>query len=193
ESVAVGELLVQTVCDRARRVLRHLFAGDGRIRSADPGKEQPEMIVDFRLRADRRARIARCGLLLDGDGGSESGDEIGIRLVHPLEELPGIRAEALDVAALPFRINGIEGQRRFPGAGGARDDDQPISRKIEVDVLEVVLASASNDDVLAGRMAYVRVGGRAARGRGESSSDGGHKLSVLRQEDRPAITRSDAV
>ena len=56
------------------------------------------------------------------------------------------RSKTLDVASLPFRINRIEGEAGFPGAGEARDDDKLIARHFHVDVLQIVDASARDDE-----------------------------------------------
>ena len=60
------------------------------------------------------------------------------------KELAGIGRQRLDVAALAFRIQGVEGERGFARAGKPGDDDQFVAGKVEVDVLEVVRARASN-------------------------------------------------
>ena len=48
--------------------------GRGRIRDADPGVEQAQVVVDLGDRADRRARVPRRGLLLDRDRRRQAGD-----------------------------------------------------------------------------------------------------------------------
>jgi len=63
--------------------------------------------------------------LLDGDRGRNPIDEVGLRLVHPLEELPRVRTESLDVTPLPLRIERIEGETRFAAAAWPCDDDEP--------------------------------------------------------------------
>jgi hypothetical protein len=69
---------------------------------------------------------------------------LDVRLLHHLEELAGVGREALDVAALPFGIDGIEGEARLAGTGEAGDDGQRLPRDIDVDPLEVVLARAAD-------------------------------------------------
>jgi hypothetical protein len=61
------------------------------MRNADIGEEQPEVIVDFGDRSDRRTGIRGGGLLLDGDGRREPVDQIDVRLFHLLEKLPRVR------------------------------------------------------------------------------------------------------
>ena len=41
---------------------------DGRISPANPGKEDPEIVVDFRRRGDRGTRVPDIDFLLNGDG-----------------------------------------------------------------------------------------------------------------------------
>src|SRR5207302_7083570 len=96
--------------------------------------------------ADRRARIARGGLLLDGDGGRQAVDLVEVRLLHHLQELPGIGREAFHIAALALRIDGVEGERRLAGTGEPGEDHELVPRDFDIDVLEIVLARAANRD-----------------------------------------------
>ena len=82
--------------------------------------------------------------LLDGDRGRNPIDEVGLRLVHPLEELPRVGTERLYVAALPFRIERIEGETRFAAPARTSDDDQLPERQVEVNTLQVILTRATD-------------------------------------------------
>ncbi|PFW73337.1 hypothetical protein COL23_19920, partial [Priestia aryabhattai] len=44
------------------------------------------------------------------------------------------------IAALALGIDGVEGERRFPGAGKAGHDDQLVAWQVKIDALEIVLA-----------------------------------------------------
>ncbi len=124
--------------------------GRRRIGDADPRPQEPHIVVDLGDGADRGARIARGSLLLDGDRRRQPVDMIDVRLLHHVEELAGIGGERFHVAALALGIDGVEGEARFAGAGEAGDDHEPLARKIERDVLEVVLAGAADGDELGG-------------------------------------------
>ncbi len=113
------------------------------VRDADVGEEQPQVVVDLGDGADRRAGVGAGGLLLDRDRRREPFDQIDVRLLHLLEKLPRVRRERLDVPALPFGVNRVEGQRRLARAGQAGDHDDPVAGKIDVDVLEVMNAGAA--------------------------------------------------
>ena len=116
------------------------------VRAADPREEQAEVVVDLGDGSDGGAGIARRGLLLDGDGRRESLDRIHVRLVHLFKELASVGREGLHVAALALGVDRVERQRRLTGAGEAGDDDQFVTREREVQVLEVVLPRALDDD-----------------------------------------------
>ncbi len=141
--------------ERQRRVdhLRNGHRGElllrmlGTVRIADPRIEQPQVIVDLGDGAHRRARIVRRRLLLDRDGGRQPLDQVDVGLFHQLQELPRVGGQRLDVAALALGVERVEGERALAGAGQAGDDDQPVSRQIEVDVLEVVRARAADANV----------------------------------------------
>ncbi len=60
--------------------------------------------------------------------------------------MPGVGGEAFDVAALAFSVEGIEGERGFPGSADAGDDGELIAWDLDVDIFEVVLAGAGDAD-----------------------------------------------
>jgi hypothetical protein len=80
-------------------------------------------------------------------------DGVHLRLVHALEELAGVGGEGLDVAALAFGVDGVEGEGGFAGAAEAGDDDEFVARDFDGDVFEVVLAGAPDDDGVGLRIA----------------------------------------
>jgi hypothetical protein len=147
------------VHDLLRGLLGHGAAAVVAGQPPDASPEDAQVVVDLRDRADGRAGVAAGRLLLDGDGGGEAADGVVERLVHLPEELPGIGVEALDVAALPFRVERVEGQGRLAGAGHAREDHQLLLGDLHGDVLEVVLACASDDDAIE----FHRLGGFLGR------------------------------
>ncbi len=124
-------------------------AGGGRIGDADPRPQQAHVIVDLRHGADGRARVLRCRLLLDRDGGRQAVDLVDVRLAHHLEELAGVGGERFDVAALALGIDRVEGERRLARARQAGEDHQLVARDRQVDVLEIVLARAPHHDGVA--------------------------------------------
>ena len=130
-------------------------AGRGRVGHADARPQQPHVVVDFGDGADRGARVARGGLLLDGDGRRQAVDLVDVGLLHHLQELARIGRQALDVAALALGIDGVEGERGFARAGQAGEHHELVARQVEIDVLEIVLARAANGDdaAVAGRRA----------------------------------------
>ena len=131
--------------DHLRHGLRREFdAVLWAIRIAGARIQQAQIVVDFRHRAHGGARIVRGGFLLDGNRGREALDQIHVRLFHQLQELPRIRRERFDIAALAFGIQRIESERGFTRARQAGNHHQLIARDVETDVLEVVGAGAAN-------------------------------------------------
>src|SRR4029079_1795878 len=94
--------------DRAAALVAALLAG-ARVQHA-------QVIVDLGDRADGRARVRRRALLLDRDRRRQPADPLVLRLLHLAEELPGIRRQRLDVAALALGIQRVERQRRLAPA-----------------------------------------------------------------------------
>ncbi len=139
----VDDLLLGLAGDR--------LAALGAVRDPDPRPEQAQVVVDLGHRADRRARVARGRLLVDRDRRREPLDRVDVGLLHQAEELARVGRERLDVAALALGVDRVEGKARLAGPREPGDHDQRVAGQLDVDVLEVVLAGAGDDDSLRGR------------------------------------------
>ena len=104
-----------TICEIGHRH-QLLFRVVGAIRLADPREKQAQVIVDLGDGADGRARVVRRRLLLDRDRRRQAFDQIDVGLFHQLQELPRVGRERLDVAALAFRVERVEGERALARA-----------------------------------------------------------------------------
>ena len=124
----------------------------GTVRHADPREQETEVVVDLGHGPDRRSRVPRRTLLVDRDRRREPVDLVDVGLLHLAEELAGVGAQALDVAALALGVDRVECQARLAGSGQAGDDDQAIARERDGDVLEVVFAGAANDELILGHV-----------------------------------------
>ena len=103
--------------------------------------------MNFRRRADGRARIADAVLLADGDRRRNAVDSVDVGLFHPLEELTRVRGKRFHVPPLPFGVNRVEGERRLSRTADAGHDDQLAQRHRQVDVLEVMSARTAHDEI----------------------------------------------
>src|SRR5690606_20459570 len=112
------------------------------------GVQQPQVVVDLGDGADGGSRVAARGLLVDGDGRAQALDEVDVGLVHLPEELARVGRQRLDVAALPLGEDGVEGEGRLPGARQAGEDDEAVTRQVEVDVAEVVLTRTPHEKLI---------------------------------------------
>ena len=117
------------------------------VRRTDAGVQKSQVVVDFRHRAHGGAGVLRRRLLVDGDSRGQALDAVDVGLVHLPQEHAGIARERLDVAALTLGEDGVEGQRALARTGKARDDHELVAGDLKRDVLEVVLARTSDDDV----------------------------------------------
>ena len=113
-------------------------------RLADTGEEQPQVVVDLGNGSDRRARIVRRRLLLDGDCGRQPLDMLDVRLLHHREELARVGRERLDIAPLPLGVDGVEGERRLARTRKPRDHHQPVAGDVDVDAFQVVRPGAAD-------------------------------------------------
>src|SRR5437867_7585525 len=118
------------------------------VRLTDCRIKDAQIIVRLRCGRDCRSRIRAGAALLDGDGRGKTLDKIDIRLFHLIEELPRISRETFDVTPLPFRVQGVKGERRFSRAAQARNDDQFLTRNLQVKVLQIVLSRTTDFDNL---------------------------------------------
>ena len=116
------------------------------VREADAGPQEAQVVVDLGDGADRRARVAGRRLLVDRDGRRQAFDEVDVRLVHLAQELAGVGAQRLDVAALTLGVDGVEGQRGLARARQPGEHDELVARQFDADVLQVVLAGTPHDD-----------------------------------------------
>ena len=83
---------------------------------ADARPQQAHVVVDLGDRADRRARVAVRRLLVDRHRGAQALDEVDVRAIDLAEELAGVRAQRLDVAALALGEDRVERETRLSGA-----------------------------------------------------------------------------
>ncbi len=130
-------------------------------RVAQPGVEEPQIVVELRQGPDRRAGIARDRPLADGDGGGKAGDMGDLGPSELAQELAGVGGERFEVAPLGFPEDDVERQGGLSGAGHAGDDGDPAARDVDVDPPEVVLGRPLDDDAVAGG-GFVEGGGRSA-------------------------------
>ena len=121
------------------------------VRPPQRREEDAEVVVDLGHGADGGPRVADRRPLLDGDGGTEPGDGLHVRLLHLVQELAGVRGKALDVAPLAFGVEGIEGQAALPGPRRPGDHDQAVPRDVAVHPLQVVDSRAADRDRLVPR------------------------------------------
>jgi hypothetical protein len=122
----------------------------GTMRDTDPGPKQTQIVVDLGDGPHGRAGIVAGRLLLDGDRGGEAFDRIDVRLFHESEELPGVGGQGLDVPALSLGVDRVEGEGRLARSREPGDDRQLVPGDPNRDVLEVVFASAGDDEVFLG-------------------------------------------
>src|SRR6185437_10486898 len=123
------------------------LAAIGAMWRADGTVNHAQVIVNFRDGADGGARRPRGGFLLDGDGGRKAFDGIDLRALHLVEELARVGGKRFDVAALALGVESVKRKRGLARAGKPGDDGERVARDFEIDVLEIVLARAANDDL----------------------------------------------
>ena len=134
---AVGESLY-IVDHVAHRVALHLHTAHRREGAAHTGVHQLQVLVNLRLRAHRRARVAGVHLLLYGHRRRQPVYVVDIGLRHATQELARVGAHTLHVAALPFGEESVEGKTRFAAAAQTRHHHKLALRQRDVDILQVI-------------------------------------------------------
>ena len=127
---------------------RDLCSANRAVRNADGRIQQPQIIVNFRDRADRRAGAAAGGFLLDRNGGTQAVNGIDVGPLHLVQKLPRIRRQGLHIAALPFRVDSIEGKRAFSGTAETSNDSEAVARNLDVDIPKIVLTRTVDGNAL---------------------------------------------
>ena len=69
---------------------------------AQPGHQQPQVVVDLGDRGHRAARVLAAGPLVDRDRRLQALDQVDVGPLHLVQELPGVNRQAFDILPLPF-------------------------------------------------------------------------------------------
>ena len=123
-----------TVDDLIDGLPGNLLAAFGAVRHTDPGPQKAQIVINLRNRAYSRTWILGGGLLVNGDGRTQSFNGIHIRLVHLAQKLTGIRAQTFHIPALTFGIDRIKGQAGLAGTGKAGKYHQFVSWDGKIDI-----------------------------------------------------------
>ena len=115
--------------------------GEVRLEVGEGGDGRP-------ARLHRRAPVHR-------DRGCDRLERADRRALETLQELPRVRAEALDEAPLPFGVERVERERGLAGPARPRQCDELARGEVEIDAAEVVRASSAEADGKHGRTGIV--------------------------------------
>ncbi len=137
--------LQHPVDDLLRALPRDRAPAHRAVRLAHPGEQQPHVVVDLGDRAHRGARVPAGRLLVDRHRRGQPVDEVDVGLVHLAQELARVGRQRLHVPALALGEDRVKGQAGLPGSGQPGEHDQGISRQVDRDILEIVLACAANE------------------------------------------------
>ena len=144
--IAIVQPMAHGIAHGLRRIALHELTALTAMQMRRTRKQQLQMIVQLRHRAHGRAGSPHGIGLIDGDGRRNPFDPIDLRLVHAIQKLSRIRRERFDVASLTFRIERVEDERGFSRARHTGHDDQLVRGQLHVEILEIVLARAVDDD-----------------------------------------------
>ena len=139
-----GRIAKNLIDDLLRRLSMDWLTGRGIVRLTNGGEQNAQVIKDFGSGRDYRARTRAGTALLNRNRGGETLDELHIRLLHLIEELPGVSREGLHVLALPLSVDSVESKRRLPRTAQTGDYDQFIARDAQREIFQIVLTRTAN-------------------------------------------------
>jgi hypothetical protein len=149
-------LAQQVVDDLLRRLPPDRCPADRAVRLPDPRPEQAQVVIDLGDRADRRPGARRGALLVDRHGRQQSLDRVHVGLVELAQELPCVARQRLHVATLALGEDRVEREARLSRPGQAGEHDHRVPGQVEIDVLEVVLAGAPDNQAVGHRRLPLR-------------------------------------
>jgi len=100
--------------------------------------------VDLGQRRHRALAPAAAGALLDRHRGRDAEQAIDVGPAGRLHELARVGVERFQVAPLALAEDDVEGQGGFARAGQAGDHGELVTRDLQADVLQVVLAGVAD-------------------------------------------------
>ena len=71
---------------------------------------------------------------------------VHVRLVHTVHELAHVRGKGFHITPLPFCIQRVHGQTRFPRSGRSRHHRQPPQGNVHIHILQIMLTGAADAD-----------------------------------------------
>ena len=125
-------------------------AAVGAVLGAELYVEQAQEMVDLGHRGHGALASPPAGALLDGHRRRNAENGVDLRARRGLDELSGVGVEGLQVAALAFGEEDVEGDRALPAAADAGDDGEAIAGDVNIHPFEVVLAGVVDADVSRG-------------------------------------------
>ena len=104
-SRSIEDLLGRLLADRRAALVA--------TRLAQPGIEQPQIVVDLGDRGHGAAGIVAAGPLVDGNRRLQALDQVDVGPFELMEELPGVDREAFDILPLALRRRGCRRPASF--------------------------------------------------------------------------------
>ena len=134
--------------DRVERLRRHWNMAVGAVLHAELHVDEPQEVIELGQRGHGRLASAARGALLDRDRRRDAVDRVDVGPAGRLHDRARVGVQRLEVAALSFVEQDVERQCRLARAGDAGDHGERVTRNVDIDRLQVVLARiAYFDDI----------------------------------------------
>ena len=138
--------LGQLGVNRVGVIVAHGLCGIFVEQLAQSGEQQLQVVIQLGHGAHGGARAAHRVGLVDRNRRRHAFYLVHRRFVHAVQELAGVGAEGLHIAALALGVQRVKHQTRLTRAAGAGDHGQFTRADVQIDVFEVVLTGTTDAD-----------------------------------------------
>ena len=100
--------------------------------------KQTQIVLNFSSRANRRTRIMRRSLLVNGNRRRDPRKIIKLRLVSHIKKLTSISRKRLHITPLPLSKDSIKSQRRLTRPRNPSNNHNTVTRQSKINILQIV-------------------------------------------------------
>jgi len=126
----------------------HRHATGRTVAGAETSIEHPQEVRNLRQGSQGGTGTRHLEPLTDGNGRAQALDGIDFRRIQALQKLTRPCRQRFQIPPLAFGEECVESEGGFSGPAYAGNHDELVAGKGNIDVLEIVLASAANDDMV---------------------------------------------
>ena len=124
------------------------YAASRAVTGAQASVEQAQKVMDLRQGTHGGTRTPRLIALPYRNGRTQALDGIHLRSIQALQKLSRTSRQRFEIASLSFGKERVKSQGGFSRTADAGNHDKLVAGNSDVDVFQIMLASASNDNTV---------------------------------------------